>query len=174
MELEHACAVSCPSCVGDRELVAMAISSPLLLGFNPSERRTFYLLLSISRFLSCLPSLPCAATSPVAHRPDCCAQASFPAPHVSVVMSRGTYVAAAEAEAGALPLRLASAIAPAWPDLRASPPCPPHPPHRLGRCGCHGDAGGSHRSALHAHTRARAPHHSLKIEGWPEQPRSEY
>lgn len=35
----------------------MAISSPLLLGFNPSERQTFYLLLSIALFpLSFFPS----------------------------------------------------------------------------------------------------------------------
>lgn len=149
MELEHACAVSCPSRVGERELVAMAISSPLLLGFNPSERQTFYLLLSISRFLSFFPpiaSMCCHVTSGASVRllrsgvsrvlPRPSRQRRNVAWHL-----RGGGGGRAPAPSGISHCSSVARFA-----------C--FPPHRLGRCGCHGDAGRSHRSALHAHTRA--------------------
>lgn len=62
--------------------------------------------------------------------------------------------------AGALPLRLASAIAPAWPDLRDPP---------IAWVGVVAMETPTGVIGLHC-TRPRAPHHCLKIEGWPEQP----
>lgn len=80
-----------------------------------------------------------------------------PVVRIGVVTLHRAYVAA-----GALLLRLASAIAPAWPDLRAP---------LITRVGVVAVETAMGVLALYC-THAHAPHHSLKIEGWPEQPLS--
>lgn len=94
---------------------------------------------------------------------DSCTQVcpASPVVRAGVMMLRHTYVAAAP-RAGTLPLRLASAIAPAWLDLRAPLIT------WVGVVAVETPTGVIGLHCAHAH----APHHSLKIEGWPEQPLS--
>lgn len=95
---------------------------------------------------------------------DFCAQvypASSPVVRIGVVTLYRAYVALV---AGTLPLRLASALAPAWPDLRAP---------LITWVGVVAVEMAMGVLGLHC-THAHAPHHSLIIEGWPEQPLSEY
>lgn len=122
------CTVSCPPREGDGELVVMAIRSPRVWyswggGLTHQKRGLFISLASLSfhdffcfhlRLDQQWGIAPCFLS-------DSCTQvcpASSPVVRAGVMMLRHTYVAAAS-RAGTLPLRLASAIAPAWLDLRA-------------------------------------------------------
>lgn len=139
-------------------------TSVIQLRFNPSEGQSFYLLgftlCFLSFFLSFFHSLLWRVAP--SFWSDFCAQvcpASSPVVPVGVVMLRRSYVASA---AGTLPLHLASAIAPAWPDLRAP---------LITWVGVVAVETPTGVLGLHC-THAHAPHHSLNIEGWPEQPLS--